>query len=97
MVLSAFLELQISPDTFTVIFLENVRRPRDRGGDVGDVAHLGVRLLAMKLTLSGEIFPGSGGTPGTSRLTAGLPSVPTSRATRVTSEARELSWSTIVY
>ena len=35
-------------------------------------------------------------TPCTSAWPPSLPSVPTSRATRVTSEANELSWSTIV-
>ncbi len=35
-------------------------------------------------------------TPGTSAWPPSLPSVPTSRATRVTSDAKPLSWSTIV-
>jgi methyl-accepting chemotaxis protein len=38
-------------------------------------------ILALKLTINTMV---------------GLPSVPTSRATRVTSEAKEFSWSTIV-
>ncbi len=49
----------------------------------------------MKFTLSVRSFH----VPATSRTSAwppSLPSVPTSRATRVTSEANELSWSTIV-
>ena len=49
----------------------------------------------MLLTLSVRSFQ----TPATSRTTAcppSFPSEPTSRATRVTSEAKLLSWSTIV-
>src|SRR6266536_3141775 len=54
-----------------------------------------VRLLAMPLTLSVRSFH----TPDTPRTYAwppSLPSVPTSRATRVTSSAKADSWSTIV-
>ncbi len=54
-----------------------------------------VRLLAIELTLSVRSFQ----TPLTSLTSAwppSLPSVPTSRATRVTSAAKPLSWSTIV-
>ena len=54
-----------------------------------------VRLLAMKFTLSVRSFQ----TPPTPRTCAwppSLPSVPTSRATRVTSELNERNWSTIV-
>ena len=54
-----------------------------------------VRLSAMKLTLSVRSFQ----TPDTPRTWARpprLPSVPTSRATRVTSSAKAESWSTIV-
>ena len=54
-----------------------------------------VRLPAIRLTLSVRSFQ----TPPTSIVTAAawpsLPSVPTSRATRVTSETKRLSWSTI--
>src|SRR6202045_421434 len=49
----------------------------------------------MKLTLSVRSFQVPA-TPGTSACPPSLPSVPTSRATRVTSEANALSWSTIV-
>ena len=49
----------------------------------------------MKLTLSVRSFQVPA-TPGTCAWPPSLPSVPTSRATRVTSEANELSWSTIV-
>jgi hypothetical protein len=44
-----------------------------------------VRLLAMELTLSVKSFQ-TPVTPGTSAWPPSLPSVPTSRATRVTSE-----------
>ena len=49
----------------------------------------------MKLTLSVRSFQVPA-TSGTSAWPPSLPSVPTSRATRVTSEANELSWSTMV-
>ena len=49
----------------------------------------------MKFTLSVKSFQVPA-TPGTCAWPPSLPSVPTSRATRVTSEAKELSWSTIV-
>ena len=54
-----------------------------------------VRLPAIELTLSVRSFQVPA-TPRTSAWPPSLPSVPTSRATRVTSEANELSWSTIV-
>src|SRR5260370_20437 len=54
-----------------------------------------VRFPAMKFTLSVRSFQVPA-TPFTSAWPPSFPSVPTSRATRVTSEARELSWSTIV-
>ena len=49
----------------------------------------------MKLTLSVRSFQVPA-TPGTCAWPPSLPSVPTSRATRVTSEAKALSWSTMV-
>ena len=54
-----------------------------------------VRFEAMKFTLSvrSRHVPPA---PGTSACPPRLPSVPTSRATRVTSPAKALSWSTIV-
>ena len=54
-----------------------------------------VRLPAMKLTDSVRSFQVPA-TPCTSAWPPSLPSVPTSRATRVTSAANERSWSTIV-
>ena len=54
-----------------------------------------VRLLAMTLTLSVRSFQVPD-TPLTSAWPPRRPSVPTSRATRVTSAAKDYSWSTIV-
>ena len=54
-----------------------------------------VRLAAMTLTVSVRSFQVPA-TPGTCAWPPSLPSVPTSRATRVTSAAKALSWSTIV-
>ncbi len=54
-----------------------------------------VRLDAIEFTLSVRSFQVPA-TPGTCAWPPSLPSVPTSRATRLTSEAKELSWSTIV-
>ena len=54
-----------------------------------------VRLAAMTLTLSVRSFQVPA-TPGTFACPPSLPSVPTSRATRVTSAAKALSWSTMV-
>ncbi|OEZ53921.1 hypothetical protein DUGA6_59230 [Duganella sp. HH105] len=53
-----------------------------------------VKLEAMKFTLSVKSFQVPP-TPGTYACPPSLPSVPTSRATRVTSDAKERSWSTI--
>ena len=49
----------------------------------------------MKFTLSVRSFHVPA-TPFTTACPPSLPSVPTSRATRVTSDAKELSWSTIM-
>ena len=54
-----------------------------------------MRLLAIEFTLSVRPFQVPA-TPGTSAWPPRMPSVPTSRATRVTSAANERSWSTIV-
>ena len=53
-----------------------------------------VRLVAIRFTLSVRSFQVPP-TPGTCAWPPNLPSVPTSRATRVTSDAKPLSWSTI--
>src|SRR5260370_503949 len=54
-----------------------------------------VRFDAMELTESVRSFQVPA-TPVTTACPPSLPSVPTSRATRVTSDAKELSWSTMV-
>ena len=54
-----------------------------------------VRLPAIRLTFSVRSFQVPD-TPCTSAWPPSLPSVPTSRATRVTSAANERSWSTMV-
>ncbi len=54
-----------------------------------------VRFPAMKFTLSVRSFQ-TPPTPLTSAWPPSLPSVPTSRATRVTSPANALSWSTMI-
>ena len=54
-----------------------------------------VRLYAIALTESVRSFHVPA-TPGTIAWPPSLPSVPTSRATRVTSDANDRSWSTIV-
>src|SRR6201984_1154598 len=85
---------RISPLTFTVIFLE--RLPVAIAVDTSAMLRTcPVRLLAIEFTLSVRSFQVPP-TPGTCAWPPNLPSVPTSRATRVTSEAKELSWSTIV-
>ena len=67
----------------------------DGGRDFGDVANLVGEVAAIELTLSVRSFQVPA-TPGTTAWPPSLPSVPTSRATRLTSEAKALSWSTIV-
>src|SRR5262245_10019991 len=94
MVLTVFFSSRISPFTSTVIF--RLRSPLAMA--VATSAMLRtceVRLPAMKFTLSVRSFQVPA-TPFTSACPPSLPSVPTSRDTRVTSEANELSWSTIV-
>ena len=54
-----------------------------------------VKLAAMTLTVSVRSFQVPA-TPGTSAWPPRRPSVPTSRATRVTSPAKPFSWSTMV-
>ena len=93
-VLIVSLSSSISPFTSTVIFLE--RSPFATA--VVTVAMLrtcSVRLEAMKLTLSVRSFHVPQ-TPSTCAWPPRRPSVPTSRATRVTSAAKARSWSTIV-
>src|SRR5213075_3208803 len=93
-VFSVSFSCRISPRTSTVIL-------RDRSPLAIAVATSAifrtwpVRLLAMKLTLSVRSFHVPP-TPGTCAWPPSLPSVPTSRATRVTSPANAFNWSTIV-
>ena len=93
-VLMVFFSSRISPFTSTVIFLD--RSPLATAVVTSAMLRTWpVRLPAMKFTLSVRSFQVPA-TPCTSAWPPSLPSVPTSRATRVTSEANERSWSTIV-
>ena len=94
-VLMVSLSSRISPLTSTVIFWTG-RRLRDRPSPPSATLRTCVvRLPASRLTLSVRSFQVPA-TPGTMAWPPSLPSVPTSRATRVTSAANALSWSTIV-
>ena len=92
--LTVFLSSRNSPLTSAEIFL--LRSPLATAVVTSAMLRTWpVRLPAIRLTLSVRSFQ----TPPTSIVTAAawpsLPSVPTSRATRVTSETNRLSWSTI--
>ena len=94
MTLIVFFSSRISPFTSTVIFLE--RSPEATAVVTSAMLRTWpVRLVAMALTLSVRSFQVPA-TPFTFAWPPSLPSVPTSRATRVTSEAKEASCSTIV-
>ena len=83
-----------SPLASTLIFW--LRSPRATAVDTVAIERTWpVRLLAMPLTLSVRSFQVPA-TPRTSAWPPRTPSVPTSRATRVTSSAKPESWSTIV-
>ena len=84
-----FLSSRISPFTSTVIFLDKVARG-DGGGHLGDVADLAGQILGHQIHVVGEVLPRAADA-STRAWPPSLPSVPTSRATRVTSEAKELS------
>ena len=89
MALMVFLSSRISPLTLTVIFCD--RSPLATA--VVTLAMLrtwSVRLPARRLTLSVRSFQVPE-TPRTSACPPSFPSVPTSRATRVTSEAKARS------
>jgi len=88
------LSSRISPRTSTVIFFDR-SPPAIALATSAMLRTCAVRFDAMKLTLSVRSFHVPA-TPGTSAWPPSLPSVPTSRATRVTSPAKALSWSTIV-
>ncbi len=94
MVLMVFFSARISPFTSTVILRD--RSPRATAVVTSAMLRTWpVRLVAIALTESVRSFHVPA-TPGTSAWPPSLPSVPTSRATRVTSDANERSWSTIV-
>src|SRR6266496_1298150 len=89
------LSSRISPRTSTVIFRE--RSPRATAVVTWAMLRTwSVRLPHMAFTESVKSFQVPA-TPGTMAWPPSLPSVPTSRATRVTSEAKERSWSTMVF
>ncbi len=94
-VLIVDLSSRISPRASTVIFW--VRSPSATAVVTWAMLRTWVvRLSAMKFTLSvrSRHVPA---TPGTFAWPPSLPSVPTSRATRVTSSANDDNWSTIVF
>ena len=85
---------RISPFTLTVIFRD--RSPRAIAVATSAMLRTWpVRFEAIEFTESVRFFHVPA-TPGTAAWPPSLPSVPTSRATRVTSDAKPLSWSTIV-
>ena len=89
-VLMVFFSSRISPFTSTVIFFD--RSPEATAVVTSAMLRTWpVRLVAMALTLSVRSFQVPA-TPLTRAWPPSLPSVPTSRATRVTSEAKEASW-----
>ena len=94
MVLTVTLRSAISPLTSTVIFLE--RSPLATAVVTSAMLRTWlVRLRAIVLTESVRSFQVPA-TPSTWAWPPSRPSVPTSRATRVTSPAKALSWSTMV-
>ena len=93
-VLMVFLSSRISPFTSTVILRD--KSPRATAVVTSAILRTWpVRFVAMAFTESVKSFQVPA-TPGTIAWPPSLPSVPTSRATRVTSEAKERSWSTMV-
>src|SRR5579864_6238647 len=88
------LSCRISPLTSTVIFFD--RSPLAMAVATSAMLRTcAVRLLAIEFTLSVKSFQVPA-TPGTLAWPPRRPSVPTSRATRVTSEAKAFNWSTMV-
>ena len=89
-----FFSSRISPLTSTVIFAD--RSPLATAVVTSAMLRTWpVRFDAIELTLSVRSFHVPA-TPCTTAWPPSLPSVPTSRATRLTSEANPFSWSTIV-
>ena len=68
---------------------------RHRGRHLGDVADLVGQVARHEVDVVGQVLPGARRRPGPAAWPPRLPSVPTSRATRVTSAANERSWSTM--
>jgi hypothetical protein len=94
MVLMVSFSSRISPDTLTVIFLD--RSPCATAVATSAMLRTWpVRLEAIELTESVRSFQVPA-TPLSCAWPPSLPSVPTSRATRVTSPAKAFSWSTMV-
>ena len=94
MVLMVFFSSRISPFTSTVILRE--RSPRATAVVTSAMLRTCVvRFAASRLTLSVRSFQVPAA-PGTLAWPPSRPSVPTSRATRVTSPANERSWSVVV-
>ncbi len=94
MVLTVFLSSEISPFTSTVILRE--RSPLATAVVTSAILRTcPVRLLAIWFTESVRSFH-TPPTPFTVACPPSFPSDPTSRATRVTSAEKELSWSTMV-
>ena len=90
-----FFSSRISPFTSTVILRD--RSPRATAVVTSAMLRTcAVRLPAIELTESVKSFQVPA-TPGTLAWPPRRPSVPTSRATRVTSPAKRLSWSTMVF
>ena len=93
MTLTVVFSSESSPRTSTVIFW--LRSPRATAVVTSAMLRTWlVRLLAMKFTESVRSFQVPE-TPGTSAWPPSIPSLPTSRATRVTSSANAESWSTM--
>ena len=90
-----FFSSRISPFTSTVIFFD--RSPSATAVVTSAMLRTcEVRFSAIRLTLSVRSFQVPA-TPSTRAWPPSLPSVPTSRATRVTSDAKLFSWSTMVF
>ena len=95
MVLMVFFSSRISPLASTVIL--RLRSPRATAVVTSAMLRTWVvRLAASRFTLSVRSAQVPA-TPGTLAWPPSLPSVPTSRATRVTSPAKDRSWSTMVF
>jgi len=94
MVLMVVFSSRISPRASTSMVCE--RSPRATAVVTWAILRTwSVRLVAIRLTLSVRSFQVPA-TPGTVAWPPSRPSVPTSRATRVTSDAKPESWSTMV-